>query len=360
MPEIKISLIAGPVKVPEMVLAAYHRNYGSADLDPDYLELYCETEIRLQKILGTRNSVIMQTGEGMLGLWGALKSTLKPGDRVVSLCSGVFGYGIADMAATLGAQVRRVEIPYDHTLNDCSKLEQTVSEFKPKMITAVHCETPSGTLNPLAGIARIKKEHAIPLFCVDTVASAGGMPVDADMHLIDLCLNGSQKCLSAPPDMTFVAISDPAWEIIDAVNYAGYDAFKPFRHAKKNFYFPNTMYWHGLAGLSTAAGLILEEGLEAVYDRHVQAQSYCFDRLKKMGLDLFPVAAAVKSPSVTAVKIPHGMTWEALDKRCRERGLAIAGSYGQLAGKVFRIGHMGSQADLKMLEQGLNILESVL
>lgn len=360
MPGIKISLIAGPVKVPEKVLAAYHRNYGSADLDPEYLELYCETETRLQKILGTGNSVIMQTGEGMLGLWGALKSTLKPGDRVVSVCSGVFGHGIADMAATIGAQVMRIEIPYDSTLQDCRQLEQTVSEFKPKMITAVHCETPSGTLNPLAGIARIKKDYAVPLLCVDTVASAGGVPVDTDLHLIDLCLNGSQKCFSAPPDMTFVAISESAWEIIDGVNYAGYDAFKPFRHAKKNFYFPNTMYWHGLAGLSTAAGLLLEEGLEAVYDRHIQAQSYCFDRLKKMGLELFPTPAAVKSPSVTAVKIPLGMTWDTLDKRCRERGLAIAGSYGPLAGQVFRIGHMGSQADLKLLEQGLNILESVL
>jgi aspartate aminotransferase-like enzyme len=79
-----------------------------------------------------------------------------------------------------------------------------------------------------------------------------------------------------------------------------------------------------------------------------------------MGIELFPAAAAVKSPTVTAANIPAGLSWEELDRRCRERGLAIAGSYGPLAGKVFRIGHMGSQADLKLLEHGLNILEAVL
>jgi len=360
MGKITASFVAGPVSVPDKVLAAYHKNYGSADLDTEYLELYNATEKKLQTILGTRNQVMIQTGEGMLGLWGALKSCLKPGDRVVAVCTGVFGYGIADMAETVGAEVRRFALPYNETVADCSELEKIVAEFKPLMITVVHCETPSGTLNPLGEIARIKKTHGVPLLCVDTVASAAGVAVDADAHAIDLCLNGSQKCMSAPPDMTFVAISEPAWEIIDRVNYAGYDAFKPFRHAQKNFYFPNTMFWHGLAGLSTAADLILHEGLEAVFDRHVQAQSYCIDRLKRMGIELFPAATAVNSPTVTAANIPAGLSWEEFDRRCRERGLAVAGSYGPLAGKVFRIGHMGRQADLKLLEHGLNILESVL
>lgn len=360
MTRITASFIAGPTSVPEKVLAAYHKNYGSADLDRDYLALYNETEKKLQTILGTRNQVFMQTGEGMLGLWGALKSCLKPGDRVVSICSGVFGFGIADMAATTGAEVRRFELPYNETVRDCRELEKIVAEFKPLMITMVHCETPSGTLNPLEEVARIKKSHGVPLFCVDTVASAGGMPVEADKNFIDLCLNGSQKCLSAPPDMTFVAVSNKAWEIIERVNYLGYDAFKPFRDAQKNFYFPNTMYWHGLAGLSTAAGIILEEGLEQVFDRHIQAQSYCISRIRQMGLECFAAPTSVKSPSVTAVNIPAGLSWTELDRRCRERGLAVAGSYGPLADKVFRIGHMGTQADLKLLEAGLNILESVL
>lgn len=355
-----INLIPGPVTVPEKVLAAAHQNFGSPDLDEAYLELYKHTEKQLQQIIETKNSILIQTGEGMLGLWGALKSCLKPGDRVVSVCTGVFGYGIADMAEMIGAEVRRIALPYDQTFSNGDELEKIVAEFKPLMITAVHCETPSGTLNPLGEIARIKKEHAVPLFCVDTVASAGGCPVEADRYFIDLCLNGSQKCLSAPPNMTFVGVSETAWEIIDRVNYVGYDAFKPFRHAKQNFYFPNTMYWHGLASLSAAAGLILDEGLDKVYQRHNTAMEYCLKRVHDMGLDLYAAAGAIKAPTVTAVKVPEQYGWKHLQQACRMNGLAIAGSYGDLAGKVMRIGHMGSQANLGLLESGLDILEKVL
>lgn len=355
-----ISLIPGPVSVPESVLAAAHHDFGSPDLDRDFLDLYNQTESRLQKILATKNRIIIQTGEGMLGLWGALKSCLKPGDRMVAVCSGVFGYGIADMAESIGAEVRRLSLPYDQTLGDASALERLVAEFKPLMITAVHCETPSGTLNPLEEIARIKKEHGVRLLCVDTVASAGGAPVEADKNLIDLCLNGSQKCLSAPPNMTFAGVSPAAWEIIDAVNYSGYDAFKPFKNAQADFYFPNTMYWHGTAALNTAAGLILEEGLDNVYRRHKEAMYYCIDRAKSMGLELYAAPDAVKAPTVTALNVPPNIEWQALQRSCRENGLAIAGSYGCLAGKVMRIGHMGSQADIELLTQGMDILERVL
>lgn len=355
-----VSLIPGPVSVPLTVLNAFSQNYGSADLDMEFLELYNRCEQRLQTILGTRSSIMIQTGEGMLGLWGALKSSLKPGDRVVAICSGVFGYGIADMAEAVGAQVKRFSIGYDETVSDTIELEKLVAEFKPEMITAVHCETPSGTLNPLHEIARIKKQHDVRLFCVDSVASAGGMPVDADKNGIDLCLNGSQKCLSAPPDMTFVAISPAAWEAIEEVKYVGYDAFLPFKEAQKNFYFPNTMSWHGVAALDAAAGLLLEEGLENVYRRHVEAMNYCHKRIREIGLELFPVEAAVKAPSVTAVKLPAPGTFRQLDKACRAKGLAIAGSYGQLSEKVFRIGHMGSQAHISLLQQGLDILATVL
>jgi len=360
MTESFINLIPGPVSVPEEVLRAAHHDFGSPDLDENFLELYNQTEKRLQTILGTRNPVIIQTGEGMLGLWGALKSCLKPGDRVVAVCTGVFGYGIADMAEMIGAEVRRLALPYDQTFAASDELEKLVAEFKPLMITAVHCETPSGTLNPLGEIARIKKEHAVPLLCVDTVASAGGCPVEADRNLVDLCLNGSQKCLSAPPNMTFVGISETAWEIIDRVNYVGYDAFKPFRKAQAEFYFPNTMYWHGMAALNAAAGLILDEGLEKVYQRHTAAMEYCIERCHNMGLELYAAPDAIKAPTVTALKVPEQYGWKHLQQACRMSGLAIAGSYGKLAGKVMRIGHMGTQANLSLLERGLDILEKVL
>ena len=108
------------------------------------------------------------------------------------------------------------------------------------MITVVHCETPSGTLNPLAELGQVKKELGVPLLYVDAVSSIGGAPVLTDEWNIDLCLGGSQKCLSSLADMAFLAVSDAAWEIIDQVGYVGYCALKPFRTAQTEHYFPYT------------------------------------------------------------------------------------------------------------------------
>lgn len=351
-----ISMTPGPVKVPPEILAVWQTDFGSADLETEYLELYNRTETNLQTILGTKNKVTIHTGEGMLGLWGALKSCLLPGDRVLSISTGVFGSGIGEMTKTVGAEVRLIELPYNQTLNGLEAIDRAIREFKPKMITVVHCETPSGTLNPLKELGALKHSLGVPLLYVDAVASAGGAPVDADACHIDLCLGGSQKALSVPPSMTFVSVSDAAWEIIQQVNYAGYDAFLPFFTAQKNFYFPYTPYWQGTAALNAGAELLLNEGLSNAYARHAAVAKACREGLQEMGLDLFPAAGAVSSPTVTAVNVPAGITWPDLDARLRAGGLVVGGSYGPMAGRVFRLGHMGSQADLNLLEQALGVI----
>ncbi len=355
-----IPMVPGPVSVPEKILAAYQTNYGSADIESEYLDLYNQTEASLQSIMATRNQIAILTGEGMLSLWGALKSCLRPADRVLSLATGVFGYGIGDLARSLGADVRTLGFGYDETLHNWETVEQAIIEFKPKMITTVHCETPSGTLNPLERLGELKRKHAVPLLYVDVVASVGGAPVLTDDWSIDLCLGGSQKALSVPPDMSFLSISPAAWEVIEAVNYAGYDALKPFRIAQQDFYFPYTPNWHGTAALFTAAQLILREGLENCFARHAQAAELARRRILEIGLELFPAPAAVCSPTVTAVKVPPGIPWSELDARFRQHGLVVGGSYGPLAGKVFRLGHMGTQANLALVNQALDVIASVI
>jgi len=354
-----IPMVPGPVRVPEEIRQVYLKDYGSGDLEPEFLELYNRTEANLQKILKTQNRVAIMTGEGMLALWGALKSSLKPGDRVLSIATGVFGYGIADMARSLGAQVKTVGLPYNETIRDWEEIDQAILAFQPKMITVVHCETPSGTLNPLAELGRLKKKHGVPLLYVDAVSSVAGTPVEVDAWGIDLLLGGSQKALSAPPSISFVAVSERAWEVIREVGYLGYDALQPFLTAQRDFYFPYTPYWHGVAALHTATELVLREGLEAVFARHDQVARFCRQRLQEIGYELFPVTRAVSSPTVTAVKVPPFITWETLDRRTRQHGLVVGGSYGALAGKVFRLGHMGSQADMDLMTRALDVLEKV-
>ena len=355
-----IPMVPGPVVVPEAIRQAYLEPYGSGDLEPEFVELYTRTQRRLKAIFGTRDDIVIMSGEGMLALWSALKSCLVPGDRVLAVATGVFGYGIGEMAQSLGADVKTVGFSYDETINDMARIEAAIAEFKPRMITAVHCETPSGTLNPLEELGRLKNAYRVPLFYVDTVAGAGGVPVLADDWHIDLCLGGSQKCLSAPPDMSFLSVSPRAWEIVDAVGYVGYDALKPFQQAVKNAFFPYTPNWQGVAALHTAAGLLLDEGLESSFNRHDAVARFCRRRLLEMGIDLFPVSGAIPSPTVTAARIPDGHTWETWDRRLRDQGLVVAGSYGPLAEKVFRMGHMGSQADLVLMKRALDVIAGAL
>lgn len=355
-----IPMVPGPVSVPDEILHAWQENYGSGDLESEFLELYNQTEANLQKILQTKNQVAIQTGEGMLALWGALKSCIRPGDRVLSIATGVFGYGIAQMAESIGAHVETIGLAYNQTIADWNEIERAIVEFDPKMITVVHCETPSGTLNPLERLGGLKRRHSVPLLYADVVASLGGAPVLADGWSIDLALGGTQKCLSAPANMAFVAISEQAWEIIHDVDYVGYDALKPFKTAQEEFYFPYTPYWHGMAALKTATDLFLQEGLEESFSRHAKVANHCRNELESTGLRLYPSKNAIPSPTVTAVYVPEGIAWEDLDARFREHGLVVAGSYGPLSGQVFRLGHMGSQAQVELVDRAMSVVRRVL
>jgi aspartate aminotransferase-like enzyme len=195
---------------------------------------------------------------------------------------------------------------------------------------------------------------------VDAVSSIGGTPVLVDAWNIDLCLGGAQKCLSAPPSTCFLSVSDAAWDIIRTVDYQGYDALKPFEPALVMRFFPYTPDWHGIAALYAASSLILQEGLENCFLRHQTVADFCRKGLVQIGLKLYPSPDAIPSPTVTAVYVPEPLTWTELDLRCRRHGLVVGGNIGELEGKVFRLGHMGSQADMALAEQALAVLANAL
>ncbi len=354
-----IPMVPGPTAVPRAVAEAYLTDYASADLEPEYAELYAGLEEKLRQILGTRNQMAIMTGEGMAALWGALKSCVLPGERVLAVATGVFGYGMADMARQIGAVAETAGFPYDATA-DLGPVEEAIRRFRPKMVTAIHCETPSGTLNPVGEIGALVRKYDVPLYYVDVVASAGGVPVQADDWGIDLCLAGSQKCLSAPPNAAIVAVSERAWRIAEEVNYPGYDALLPWRTALADRWFPYTPSWHDTAALDAACGLLLAEGPSQVWQRHREAADRCIEGVAALGLELFPRRRGDSSPTVTAVKVPEQIGWNEFNTRLRSRGLAVGGSLGPLAGKVFRLGHMGTQADVGLVDRALNAIGDAL
>jgi aspartate aminotransferase-like enzyme len=222
----------------------------------------------------------------------------------------------------------------------------------------VHCETPSGTLNPLHEIGDICRE-VDALYYVDFVASAGGAPVRLDECHIDLGLLGSQKVLSLMPDLSMVSISERAWEAIEQVKYVGYDALAPWKQAIAERYMPYTHNWHALAGLRVSLDMLLTEGLAASYQRHAEVARYCRQRLRGMGIRLWVKQEEYAAPTVTAAEVPAGWEWTSFDKALRTEGLAVGGNYGPLAGKVFRIGHMGTQGNMELVTRAMDVVENV-
>lgn len=355
----RVPMVPGPVSVPREVLNAYVEDYASSDLEGEFFELYGHVEEQLKEIMATRNRVAIMTGEGMLALWGALKSCLKPGDRVLAVSTGLFGSGIGDMARSVGATVETVEFDWN-TAADPDRVEEAIVRFKPRMVTAVHCETPSGTINPVGALGEAVARNDVPLFYVDAVSGIGGAPFRTDEWRVDLCLLGSQKCLSAPSAFSMVAVSPRAFDAMREVGYQGYDALLPFESALEKSYFPYTPYWHGVAALEVACRLILEEGLANVISRHQRVAAVCRRGLRELGLKLYPKSEEYSSPTVTAVKVPEGIGWEEFDRRLRASGVGVGGNYGPLAGKVFRLGHMGTQAREDLVQQTLEAIEEAL
>lgn len=358
MQSYKVPLVPGPVTVPKKYREVYLNDFGSSDLEIDFFQLLEENQKLLQQVLKTKNDITIQSGEGMLVLWGALKSTLRTGDRVLVISNGAFGRGFGGMAHSMGAKVQLLEAPEGEFIN-IKLLNETITSFKPNMITAVHCETPSGLLNPIEDIAPVVKESGA-LFVVDFVASAIGADVPVDEWGIDLGLLGSQKCLSLLPDLSILTVSDKAWKVAKEVGYAGYDAILPWKTAVKDKYTPYTHNWHSNAALNVALKSVLQEGLENSFLRHEEVAAYCRKRVTDMGLELYVKDEKLASPTVTAVKIPEALTWEFLDCALREQGVVVGGSYEDLAGKIFRIGHMGSQADMSLVKSGMDALEQVI
>lgn len=358
MQEYKIGLIPGPVSVPQKIREAWLTDFGSTDLEPEFFDLYAKNQTLVQKLLGTKESVVITSGEAMSILWGGIKSALQPGDKLLAVAGGLFGEGFADMARAVGAVAETVSSEYN-ALPDPQKVREAALRFRPKVITAVHCETPSGTLTPLKALGEIARE-VDALFLVDFVSSGGGVAVEVDANHIDIGLLGSQKVLSLPPSLSVSTISARAWDAFKKTNYSGYEAYLPWQTVPAVRYMPYTHDWQSMTALNISLNSIMEEGMEKAFARHARVGALCRRLARETNLELYPISEDICSPTVSAFYIPKGWTWEALDAACRARGMAIGGNYGCLAGKVFRIGHMGSQADEALVTHGMKVLKEVL
>jgi aspartate aminotransferase-like enzyme len=353
----KYSLVPGPTTVSPAVLNAFVENFASSDIEDDFWDDYKGLQTALQAILQTSNDIVIMSGEGMVVLWGAMKSVIQPGDKVVAVVNGLYGEGFAQIAQGLGATVERVEFSWDGAVEN-DKVIEAIQRVRPRLVTMVHCETPTGCLNDLTGIGSATTE-CDGLFLVDFVSSAGGADLNVDKEKIDLGLLGSQKVIGAPPALAFASVSDRAWKVIEHdVKYSGYDAFAPFKGMGIGKILPYTHNWHAIVATRIACEELLEEGIEAVQNRHTKVRDQCLQAGKDMGLKMYH--ATCPSPTVTAFYIPEGIEWGSFNAALRAKGVVVGGSYADLAGKIFRIGHMGRQASEELVNEAMDIIASTI
>lgn len=355
----------GPTMVPPRVLRALSKQIINPDLDPDFPDWFLETCQKTAEIIKTKNEILILPGEGMLALDAALNSTVKPKDKVLVFASGIFGHGFAGMVKDCQAEPIVIATEgYDDILT-AEQVKLAIEKYpNVSAITVIHCETPSGTLNPLKEIGRIcQKSNAILI--VDAVSSNAGTNVQTDDWGIDINLGASQKCLSAPPGIAFMSLSDKALEIInnrDSIPTFYSDLSIWTKSWIKNRTMPFTHSISDLYAFRESVDLILEEGLENVFQRHLGISKAIIAAIESIGLELYPKTKESISPTVTTIKVPDSIDSDNLVSHLwKKYGVLIAGAWGSvLGGKVLRLGNMGYGANPHFVVIVLAALEQAL
>lgn len=349
----------GPTQVRENVRNARSLACTNPDLDPAFYNYYKETCELISELLETKNTAYILDGEGILGLEAACASLTEPGDQVLVLDNGVYGKGFADFVTMYGGQVTFYEAPYTRAL-DVDAFRAYLKEHHDfKYATLVHCDTPSGVLNPVEELSRALHEYGI-MTIVDSVSAMFGEPLRVDEGQIDIACGGSQKALSAPPGLTFVTVSDAAMKAMEerktpiASFYANILVFKDY---DKNQWFPYTMPISDIYGLRVALENVKAD--TGRYERHMKYGEMTRRAVEKMGLSLYLENGY--SNTVTVIRIPEGMTAaDILETMKKDHNIMIAGSFDVLTGQVIRIGHMGENANEQDITETLQALEQTL
>jgi aspartate aminotransferase-like enzyme len=350
----------GPTTVNEEVRRAMSRKIINPDLDPQFFEFYRETADKLKKLMKTKNDVLILSSEAILGLEAACASLIEPGDKVLAIENGIFGRGFANLAELYGGIVTRFTCDGRSGI-DAVKLKGFLDQNKGfKIATMVHCETPSGLTNPVDKLCPVLKEQGI-ITVVDTVSGVGGEELEVDSWGLDIAIGGSQKCLSAPPGLCFMSISEEAWKKIFfrekpiAGFYVNLAVWKNWYSEK---FFPYTQPVSDLYALDAALDIALSQG-GSLQERHRSLAEAVRKSIVSAGLELYPQGSY--SNTVTSVLVPEGVSFSAIfDSMLNEHGVLIAGAFDFLKDKVFRIGHMGENCSEDKLFITLRALDATL
>jgi serine---pyruvate transaminase len=340
MAEKRYLLTPGPTPVPPEVLAElarpiiHHR-------ERDYREIYEQALARLRDIYRTENDVLMFTSSGTGGLESAVANLTSPGDRQLVLSAGNFGERWASIAKAFGADLVHERLEWGETPEPDDLRRALAGAGDVRVVYLTHSETSTGVVCDVQALTAVAKE-AGALVVVDAVSSLGAVPLETDAWGIDVVVSGSQKALMCPPGLAFTSASPAALEAAQGATAQRFVMdWERTRKAQAKLDAPFTPAVSLVRALNVAMGLLLDEGLEAAFERHARLGRACREGAKAMGLELFSPDED-RSAVVTAIRAPEGVDATDIVKGLRDRfGMTIANGQAELKGKIFRIGHIG-------------------
>ena len=341
--------IPGPSPVPDRILRAMdtpiidHRG-------PEFAKLAKRCLDGIKTIFKTTNPVIIYTATGT-GAWeAALANTLSPGDRVLMVETGQFATLWKKMAEKLGVKPEFITTDWRQGI-DPKAIEAKLREDKAKEIKAVcvlHNETSTGALTPIAEIRMaIDAAGHAALLMVDTISSLASADYRHDEWGVDVSVGGAQKGLMLPPGMSFNAISDKAIAANKTSKLPkSFFAWDEMLNMNKVGFFPYTPATQMLHGLAAGIDMLHEEGLDNVFARHDRLAEATRRAVKAWGLENLNKNAAQYSPTITAILVPEGHDADKFRATALDLfNISYGASFGQYAGKYFRIGHLGDIND---------------
>lgn len=350
-------MIPGPVKVAPRVLRAMSRPMIS-HRSGEFGAIYSDCAGLLKQFFETKNDVVIMTGSGTLGMDAAVGSVIGREDKIVTITNGKFGERFTEIGERYG---KAVPVNFEWgTPFDLEKIEAALEQGA-KAVAMVHNETSVGLTNPAKEVGKLARKHDA-VFIVDGISSIGGNEFQTDDWNVDIAITGSQKALAVPPGLAVVSVSPRAEERFLAKS-AGYyaDLKAHLKSARKSpAQTPFTPAVPLFFALQEALHMAAEEGFAARRARTAKQAESVRMAAKALGIELFPKVDELShySNTVTAMKMPEGVTDDKLRGGMKKQGVIVSGGQEKLKGKIFRIGTMGvcSSGDILRTIQTLELV----
>ncbi len=357
-PPRRILMGPGPSDISPRVYAALSAP-TVGHLDPYYLKVMDGMQEMLRQVFQTKNELTLAvSGTGSSGMEACVVNLIEPGDRMLVCINGVFGMRMADVAARAGAEVTTIEKEFGEIFSP-EEIAEAVEKCNPKVVGIVHAETSTGALQPLEEISKIVHD-AGSLILVDCVTSLGGIPVKVDEWKLDAVYSGTQKCLSCPPGLAPVTFSPQAVQVMDERKSKVASWYLDMSMVRQ--YWGGSRAYHHTApinmnyALYEALRLVLEEGLENRFQRHMKNHLALKAGLKELGIE-YSVPEGQQLPMLNSVFIPDGIDDAQIRKQLlNDYGIEIGGGLGPVKGKTWRIGLMGVSSEHSNVIQLLTAL----